>query len=165
MINKCINFKYRKKNYKYYYYCSKLKKEIQFVDCYNCKYKEFKSNNHQIKKSPAISGQLKRKPDSIKKKSNKLAKLERNRTSLFTADLEHCIICGKAKEQLHEVFYGRNRLNSIRYNIVIPICLKCHLEMHKNKALQNEYHKKGQVLFNETYPDLDFIEIFGRNYL
>lgn len=160
----CKYFRKRTKKYKLYFYCTLLKKEIQYCDCKTCKNKEYKIRKISANNSANICKKL-QSSAKIKVKSNKLAKLERNRTSLFTADLEHCIICGKSKEHLHEVFYGRNRLNSIRYNIVIPICLKCHLEMHKNKALQNEYHKKGQVLFNETYPDLDFIEIFGRNYL
>lgn len=161
----CKYFRKRTKKYKLYFYCTLLKKEIQYCDCKSCKNKEYKSNNHQIKKSFANNCRKLQSSAKIKIKSNKLAKMERNRASLFTVDLKHCIICGKAKEHLHEVFYGRNRLNSIRYNIVIPVCLKCHLEMHKNKALQNEYHKKGQVLFNENYPDLNFIEIFGKNYL
>ena len=40
----------------------------------------------------------------IKKKSGRLAKLERNRHSIITDDLKHCYICGAKKEDLHEIF-------------------------------------------------------------
>ena len=43
----------------------------------------------------------------MKKKSKKLAKLEKNRYSIFTDDYTHCYYCKKyAKTDIHEV-YGR----------------------------------------------------------
>ena len=67
---------------------------------------------------PKESGRKdKRKADSsrIKQKSSKLAKLERNRFSIITKDLEHCYICTKkgmkniSKDDLHELLEGKNR--------------------------------------------------------
>lgn len=107
----------------------------------------------------------------MKNKSNKLAKLERERKSLFTDDLEHCIICGRSPVNKHEIFGGRNRLNSIKYKLVIPLCTCEHHDqvncrgIHFDKKLRDEWHKKGQALFQETYPDLDFMEIFKENFL
>ena len=101
----------------------------------------------------------------MKNKSNKLAKLERKRTSLFTDDLEHCIICGKFKDHLHEIFFGKNRVNSIKYKLVIPVCFECHNKIHNDVKLQKEWYVKGQTRFNEVYPELDFVEIFKRNWL
>lgn len=142
----CKNLKKKQRKYKIFIYCNKLKKEINFGDCRNCKYKEYKQY----------------KP--MKQRTTKQAKLENNRFSLFTSDLEHCIICGKSKDHFHEVFFGANRLNSIKYGIVIPVCFEHHSMIHKNKQLQNIWHIKGQEAFEKRYPDLDFLEIFGRNY-
>lgn len=137
------------------YICKRTNKEIKYSDCKNCPYKEYKE----------------RKTDSIKKRSSKLAKLERERFSLFTDDLEHCIICGKSPVNKHEIFGGRNRLNSIKYGLVIPLCTCKHHNqveckgIHFDRKLQDEWHKKGQIKFNEIYPDLRFEDIFKINYL
>jgi hypothetical protein len=107
----------------------------------------------------------------MSKKSKKLAKMERDRESLFTNDLKHCIICGKTPVNKHEIFYGKNRQNSIIYKLVIPLCTAEHHNqigktgIHFDKKLCDKWHVKGQKKFNEVYPDLDFVEIFKRNYL
>ena len=97
-------------------------------------------------------------------KSRKLAKLERNRESILTDDLKHCFICGRPKEHFHEVFFGKDRIKSIKYKLVIPVCFECHNKIHNDIKLQDYTHKLGQKKFNEVYPSLDFVEIFGRNY-
>lgn len=150
-MNQC---KYLTKKISKILYCKKMKKEINFKNCNNCKYKEFKSNNCT-------------KNAKMKNKTDKLAKLEKNRYSILTNNLNCCIICGKPKEHLHEVFFGRNRQNSMKYNCVIPLCNNCHTEMHKNKEWQDYWHKKGQKRFMEYYHKSieQFDDIFKRNYL
>ncbi len=141
----CKHYRTRTKKYKKYGYCIKYKKEVSLFckECNDIEYKEIKT---------------------IKKRTYKLAKAEINRTSIFTEDLEHCIICGKKRDNLHEVFFGRNRQLSIEYGLVIPLCLECHREMHKNIELQRVWHEKGQVAFERTYPKLNFVNIFRKNY-
>lgn len=63
------------------------------------------------------------------------------------------------------MFFGRNKQLSIKFGLVIPLCLECHQEMHRNIELQEMWHEKGQVAFEETYPRLSFVEIFRCNYL
>ena len=142
----CKYYRTRTKKYKKYGYCIKYKKEVSLFckECNTIEYKEIKT---------------------IKKRTNKQAQAEKNRKSLFTNDLEYCIICGKKKNNLHEVFFGRNRQRSIQFGLVIPLCIECHREMHRNKELQRIWHKKGYVMFEKTYPGLSFIEIFRGNYL
>ena len=106
--------------------------------------------------------QLKRKSLS---KSYKITKLERNRFSIITNNLDVCILCGNKKDNLHEIFGGRNRSNSMKYGLVIPLCLEHHQKIHKNKELQDFYHRIGQDRFIKHYPDLDFLTIFKKNYL
>ena len=66
---------------------------------------------------------------------------------------------------LHEIFFDKNRVNSIKYKSVIAVCFECHSKIHNDIKLQKEVFIKGQTKFNEFYPDLDFIEIFKRNWL
>ena len=169
-----MNCKYLKQKLNKKLECKLNNKIITLKDCSNCKYKKYrfpdngkmvKSNNHQISKRTAKHSKNEQNKAKMKNRSNKLAKLERNRTSLFTDDLEHCILCGKPKDHLHEIFFGKNRINSIKYKLVIPVCFECHNKIHNDIILQNEWFIKGQTRFNEVYPDLDFVEIFKKNWL
>ena len=88
----------------------------------------------------------------MKNKSKKQAKLERNRYSILTDDLEHCFACElerkkSKREDLHEVFGGRNRRKSIEYGLVVPLCRKCH-----DKATNDiEFYKKLQEIAKEEF--------------
>lgn len=44
------------------------------------------------------------KSAEIRKKSNKLVKLEKNRFSIITNNLEKCYFCSNKKMELHETF-------------------------------------------------------------
>lgn len=180
-----MNCKYLKKKLNNKLECKLDKNKKMPNDCAKCTLKEYKCTPNQqtlckkhfpdvgkVLKSPPKTGRLKSKPDyKMKQKSNKLANMERKRTSLFTDDLEHCIICGKSPVNIHEVFGGRNRLNSIKYKLVIPLCIKEHHNqieckgIHFDKHLRDGWHIKGQIMFNEIYPDLNFKDIFKKNYL
>ena len=143
----CKNLKIRQKSYKRHLYCSIFKKEIQYANCKNCKYKEYKQY----------------KP--IKKRTYSLSKAEKERYSILTSNLDKCVLCPKKRDNLHEIFYGSGKRQlSIEYGLVIPLCYQCHLKIHRDSVLQAIWHVKGQITFEEHYPDLDFLEIFGKNY-
>lgn len=129
--------------------CKKSNKKIILKDCANCQFKEYSIKSNLTK---------------LKNRTYKQTKLERNRKSLFTDDLDHCIICKRKREHLHEVFLGRNRTNSMKYNLVLPLCSMHHQLIHSNIDLMTHYKKKGQALFEKANPDLDFVEIFKKNY-
>ena len=152
-------------------YCKAKGKVIRTHDCFGCEYRDFNKNEQKANKKVAKSSEFQKNKTKMKNKSSKLAKLERDRFSLFTDDLEHCIICGKSPVNKHEIFYGSgNRQKSMKYGLVIPLCTCEHHNqieckgIHFDTELQDEWRKKGQELFEETYPDLDFIQIFGRGY-
>ena len=159
-MNKC---KHLKLKFNHTIYCTKLNKEIQLKKCTNCKHKEYQ------KKVPIlIKNRTKiKKNGGIKKKSAKLSKLERNRFSVLTNDLDHCILCGLKKDNLHEIYQGRNRPNSMKYGLVLPLCIYHHRLIHSDINLQEYYHKLGQQRFMEYYRKSkeDFRKIFYRNYL
>lgn len=175
MNNQCINFKQRTKTINkrktVYFYCTKQRKEITFDDCRGCVYKEYKKCTRTVKKCAFSEkkhnkiAKTVQKTAKMSKKSSKLAKLERNRFSIITDDMEHCILCGNKKDHIHEIFFGRNRTNSMKYGTVVPLCSSCHARMHKDIKLQEVYHKIGQDCFNKHYPNLNFMEIFKINYL
>lgn len=170
MNNNCIFLK-QKLNRKVV--CKLDESKVVPMDCANCPLKKINctiyskncANNHQIKKSPVRGGLSKRKPDSMKKKSNKLAKLERNRESLFTDNMDKCYFCNKKKDHIHEVIFGKNRANSMKYGLTLPLCSEHHKLMHEDTTLIEEYKKRGQLLFKKNYPNLNFEDIFKRNYL
>lgn len=100
----------------------------------------------------------------MKVKSKKLAKLERDRFSILTYDLTTCIECGRPKQDLNEIYPGRNRQNSMKYGLVIPMCRECHTRYTNDRNMQLKWMKLGQQAFEKLY-DLDFRDIFKRNYL
>lgn len=170
-MNYCKHLKKRKNKP----YCKLLKKEIQLSTCRECDDKEYKKSTSD-KKSPTTSGQMRKNAQSLTKeqqkkikmhnKSKKLTKLERNRKSVFTDNLDICYLCGKKKNDLHEVYAGRNRINSIKYGFVLPICRKCH-SLNQNNPFFNDYwHKQGQLYWEEFISSREeFIKVFRRNYL
>ena len=99
--------------------------------------------------------------DKLKKLS--LKTLENKRYSWLTNNMDYCYLCGKIKNHKHEIFYGKNRKNSMIYGMVIPLCNKCHDLVHNNIALDNKLKKEAQVIFEEYY-DIDFLSIFRKNY-
>lgn len=168
---KCI---YLKQKFNHKFECKRNKEEICLRNCSNCSYKEYKKCTKIVKKKTTDNKECTKSQKycaKIKTKSSRLAKLERDRFSLFTDNLDHCIICGKSPVNKHEIFGGRNRLNSIKYGLVIPLCTCEHHDqvncrgIHFDKKLRDEWHKKGQVVFEQIYPDLKFEDIFKKNYL
>lgn len=131
-------------------FCKKKNKLIKISECNNCKYKEYKlkSNNNQIKK-----------------KSKSLNKLERNRFSILVPSNKCCKCPATTDLTWHEVLRGRNRANSMKYGLCLRICSKCHEKYQEDKKFNDYWHKQAQLAFIKNYPDLDFLEIFKRNYL
>ena len=119
-------------------------------------------NLQRIKQS---SAENKQKKGQIKKKSSRLAKLEKNRFSIITKDLEHCYLCGNKKQELHELVEGKNRQASMKYGLVIPICRKCHILVTNDRTLQEKLHKVAQKEFKKHYKTENFVQIFNVNYL
>lgn len=112
-------------------------------------------------------------PKPKHKKQNKRIS-ESKRYSIITANLDCCIMCGRTNTNKHEIFGGnRNRENSKKYGLVIPLCVFEHHNqieckgIHFDKELMENWHKIGQKVFMEHYNKTveEFIQIFGKNYL
>ena len=78
-------------------------------------------------------------------------------------------LCGEGYASLHEVYAGKNRNNSIHWNMQIRLCPVCHFEVQHglrsgeyNDVLKQEY----QRIFESEYGSRDdFRRIFGKSYL
>jgi len=152
-MNYCIYLKKRKEKP----FCKLLNKEILLSCCQECGNKKYKTK--KVKKSFY----------KIKKNTYKHQKNDRNRFSIITNDLEHCIICGAKKDNLHEVFYGSYRHLSIKYGLVIPLCLKHHtmgeFAIHNDRELDLYYKRLSQTIFMSRYSYELFMKEFKINYL
>lgn len=99
---------------------------------------------------------------------SKITRLERMRYSILTKDLTRCFLCGKPKEHIHEIYFGKNRVNSMKWGCCVPLCYSCHQGnngVHYNSQVDIRLKQLCQNKFNEVYPDIDFLEIFHKNYI
>ena len=94
-----------------------------------------------------------------------IKKLEKQRSSILTNNLNKCYLCGGPKNHLHEIYFGKNRVNSMKYACVVPLCASCHAKVHSQIELDLKLKKLCQKAFNEVYEGIDFLSIFHRNYL
>ena len=104
----------------------------------------------------------------MKNKSSKLAKMEKNRFSIFTNNLTQCYYCKAPKDDLHEIFGGCRRRVSMLYGLVLPLCRNCHTRIENDEKTKLEMKKKAEVYWLDTYRPFtveDFINIFGKNYI
>lgn len=164
-MSNCI---YLKQKFNHKFECKRNKEEICLKDCSNCPYKEYKKCTITVKKTTYKWKNAQKSPvycAKMKQRSNKLAKLEKNRFSLFTDNMNKCYFCPNKKDHIHEIFCGRNRQNSMKYGLCLPICESCHSTYQNDFLFNEKWHKKGQAMFNKTYPDLNFENIFKKNYL
>lgn len=163
MNNYCIHLKKRKNKP----YCKIRNNQIPFSECKECKEKEYKSNSNQIKNDCNSKSKTQYKISKMKSKSNKIAKLERNRFSVFSNNKEECIVC-KSTYQLtwHEIYSGSNRQNSMRNGFCLRLCLSCHMKYQEDAKFNDHWHKQGQLYWeNNIGTREEFIKKFRRNWL
>lgn len=83
---------------------------------------------------------------------------------------KECYIC-KTRIWLerHHIFGGSNRKWSEKYGLTVYLCHNHHNEppegVHFSKRNGTALKQIGQTAFEACYPELDFVKIFGRNYL
>jgi hypothetical protein len=82
-----------------------------------------------------------------------------------------CLICGTTLNlHRHHILYGSGKRQlSEKYGCWCYLCAKHHNMsnegVHFNKVLDNKLKGLAQKRFKEVYPQLEFIKIFGKNYL
>ena len=101
----------------------------------------------------------------MKYKTNKLRKLEADRYSILTEDLEHCYICGEHKQDIHEIYGGRNRRISMQNGFCVPLCRSCHSFITRDVASDLLLKQQCQRSFEVENSREDFMLLIGKNYL
>ena len=89
--------------------------------------------------------------------------------SIFS-DEKQCWICGSCRWlELHHVMGGANKKKSEKYGLMVYLCHYCHNEpphgVHHNKTRMDWLRAEGQKRFEAKHPELDFLKVFGKNYL
>ena len=89
--------------------------------------------------------------------------------SIIQEDTDYCFVCGRYGTEIHHIYFGNpNRKWSEKYKCVIGLCPEHHrgnTGVHQNRELDLTMKRVAQRRFTEVYPELDFLAIFGRNYL
>ena len=84
---------------------------------------------------------------------------------------KECLVCGSTYNlHKHHIFYGyANRKLSEKYGCWCYLCARHHNMsndgVHFHKPMDIKLKQHAQKRFNEVYPELDFMQIFGKNYL
>lgn len=102
------------------------------------------------------------KSGQMKKKSNKLAKLERQRDKEIVKS-GICEFCGKFSKRLdpHEIYGGSNRKRSIKYKFIKLLCRECH----SNENIINQLRIDTQKEYEKSHTKEEFIKLIGKSYL
>lgn len=94
-----------------------------------------------------------------------------NRFSILQ-DEKKCYVCGQELGlHTHEVFFGKNRQNSIEDGCCVYLCGRHHNlskeGVHFNHSLDLKLKKEMEQKWLETYDETieNFIERYGRNYI
>lgn len=111
---------------------------------------------------PKNKAEKKKEVIAIKKKSKKLAKLERQRDKGIVKE-GICEFCGKYSKQLdpHEIFGGSNRKRSIKNKFIKLLCRECH----SNEKIINQLRIDTQKEYMKTHTEEEFIKLIGKSYL
>ena len=96
---------------------------------------------------------------------SKITRLERNRFSILTNDMDHCYVCGAYKQDIHEIYEGSKRIASMKNGCCLPVCRKCHQRFHNDRDFAIVYKKLFQKEFEKEHTRDEFISIFYKNYL
>ena len=88
--------------------------------------------------------------------------------SIITDNFEECFIC-HSRQGLspHHCWHGRtNRKLSDKYGLIVPLCYKCHSDLHERNYQLNLYLMRvAQIEFEKKYSREEFMKIFGKNKL
>jgi len=90
--------------------------------------------------------------------------------SIIQQNKEKCFLCsGRASEEHHCIYGIANRKLSEKYGLKVYLCSNCHREgkyaVHRCYETDIKLKIIAQRRFKEEYPQLNFVQIFGRNYI
>lgn len=109
---------------------------------------------------PKVKSKKDTKSTRLRKRSKKLAKLERQRDKEIIKE-GLCEFCGKYSKRLdpHEIYGGSNRKRSIEHKFLKLLCRKCHDDKDVIKQLKIEAQKE----YEKTHTRQEFINLIGKS--
>ena len=109
---------------------------------------------------PKVKSKKDTKSTRLRKRSKKLAKLERQRDKEIIKE-GLCEFCGKYSKRLdpHEIYGGSNRKRSIEHKFLKLLCRKCHDDEDIIKQLRIETQKE----YEKTHTRQEFINLIGKS--
>lgn len=144
--------------------CKKQKKIINIRECNSCSKKEYMTTYH-------ISNGLRQKQEkmTIKKRTYKQSKKERNRYSIIYSNLSKCCVEGCLTPYYNvsknEVYEGSKRSASIKHGFVCPLCEEHHRQFHNDRKFALYYKRMFQREFERMHSRDEFLSIIHCNYL
>ena len=101
----------------------------------------------------------------MKNKKYKLQKLEKNRYSILTNNMDRCFICGSPFVDIHEIYGGGNRKVSMKNGFTVPLCRSHHQTATLDSSASLYLKQKCQKKYEETHTKDEFMKLIGKNYL
>lgn len=84
----------------------------------------------------------------------------------MTDDWETCFLCGKQAQQIHHIFNKFDKKRSEKYGLLIPLCAKCHSDIHdRNPKTNKELKRLAQTKFIIQFGEELWWKEFGKSYL
>jgi len=86
--------------------------------------------------------------------------------SIIQSDREHCYLCHRFGEtdEHHVIMGNAQRKKAEKYGLKVYLCRTCHRRLHDTNWQRRELERVGQIAFELTFVEEDFMSIFGRNY-
>lgn len=77
-----------------------------------------------------------------------------------------CAVCNGPSDNMHHLIFGRGlRKLADEDGLVIPLCIRCHNEIHSSTAASKLSRICGQLAYEKTHSRQDFIKRYGRSYI
>lgn len=99
-----------------------------------------------------------------------LESIHRIMTTSLLSKKRACYYCGNPSVHVHHIYYGtRHRKVSDIYGCWVYLCPRHHNMggkscVHENIAMDKALKIECQKAFEEKYPNIKFMDIFGKNY-
>ena len=94
--------------------------------------------------------------------------------SIIQKHKDWCFVCQIPKAGIieeHHIFFGAaNRKLSEKYGLKVPLCYEHHrgtdgVHGKNGRPLDMKLKRIAQIRFEEKYPHLSFLQIFGKSYI
>lgn len=85
-------------------------------------------------------------------------------------NLSRCYFCGRPTQAIHEIYFGKNRLTSIKNGFCVGLCAWHHNLggkdcVHENRQMDLKLKRLYQTEYEKNHSREDFIKLIGRSYL